>query len=140
MIKIVLDANVFVSAYLTPDSKQAQVLRLAAEQGRFQLCASREILEEVKEVLGRPRLRKIHQSSAKETNEYIKAIAAASIMTTGSIQLSVIKADPTDDKYLACALEVQADYIISGDHHLLNLKNYQGIAIVSPGAFLDSCQ
>jgi len=138
MIRIVLDANVFVSAYLSPDSKPARVLKLAAEEGKFQLCASREILEEIMEVLKRPRLRKTYQSSAKEANAYIKAIAAAAIMTTGLIKVNVIEADPADDKYLACALEAQAGYIISGDHHLLDLKSFQGIKIMTPGAFLES--
>lgn len=138
MTRIVLDANVFVSAYLSPHSKPAHILKLAVKEGKFQLCASREILEEVKNVLRRPRLRKTYQSSAKETNEFIKAIAAAAIMTAGFAKVSVIKADPADDKYLACALEAQADYIISGDHHLLDLKSFRGIKILTPGAFLES--
>lgn len=138
MIRIVLDANVLISAFLSPGSKPAQILQLAAEEGKFQLCVSREILEEVRGVLGRPRLRRTYQSSARETNEYLNAIAATSLMTMGIIQVSAVKADPADDKYLACALEAQADYIISGDHHLLGLKSYQGITIVNPGDFLES--
>ncbi len=140
MIRIVLDANVFVSAYLSPDSKPARVLQLAAHGGKFQLCASREILEEVKEVLRRPKLRKTHQSSFKETDEYVKGLAAAAIMTTGLAKVNVITADPADNKYLACALEAKADYIISGDHHLLDLKTYRGIKIMTPGAFLSCYQ
>jgi predicted nucleic acid-binding protein len=41
---------------------------------------------------------------------------------------------------LACALEGNADFIISGDKHLLNLRNYQGIKMVTPGEFLESLQ
>ena len=140
MIRIVLDANVFVSAYLSSNSKPARILRLAAEEGKFQLCASQEVLDEVKDVLRRPRLRKSYQTSAKEINEYIKALAAAAIMTPGLVQINVVKADPADNKYLSCALESQADYIITGDHHLLDLKAFQGITIVTPADFLESCQ
>jgi putative PIN family toxin of toxin-antitoxin system len=55
------------------------------------------------------------------------------------VRLAVIADDP-DNRILECSLEGQADYIISGDKHLLNLKNYQGITIVTPGDFWESCR
>jgi predicted nucleic acid-binding protein len=53
--------------------------------------------------------------------------------------LTVIADDP-DNRILECALKAQADLIISGDKHLLNLRNYQGIKMVTPGEFLESLQ
>jgi predicted nucleic acid-binding protein len=50
--------------------------------------------------------------------------------------LSVVERDKSDDRILECALEAKADYIISGDSHLLSLKEYQGIRILSPADFL----
>ena len=49
-----------------------------------------------------------------------------------------IKDDPTDDKYIACALEAGARYIVSGDEHLTRLRDYQGIDIVTPAFFIES--
>ena len=54
----------------------------------------------------------------------------------GKAEIDVIQADPTDNKYLACALEGEADYIDSGDRHLLDLGLYQGIKIIKAKAFL----
>lgn len=50
--------------------------------------------------------------------------------------VDVIKDDPADNKYLACAYEGEADYIVSGDHHLLDLGSYQGIDIIKAREFL----
>jgi predicted nucleic acid-binding protein len=50
--------------------------------------------------------------------------------------VGLIKDDPTDNMFLACALDGQADYVVSGDHHLLSLGSLQGIGIVSPRDFL----
>ncbi len=57
--------------------------------------------------------------------------------TLGIVQLKVIQSDLTDNKYLECAAEGEAHYIISGDKHLKGLKEYQGIKILNPTAFLD---
>ncbi len=51
-------------------------------------------------------------------------------------EVSGVSPDPDDDKFLACALEGQADYIVTGDPHLLNLKQYHGINILKPYEFL----
>jgi predicted nucleic acid-binding protein len=52
------------------------------------------------------------------------------------IKLDVIEDDPDDNRVLECALTGGATYIISGDTHLLNVKEYQGIVILSPAGFL----
>jgi predicted nucleic acid-binding protein len=54
----------------------------------------------------------------------------------GKLDIDVIPEDPADNKIIACALEGDADFIISGDHHLTDLKIFQGIKIVDPAAFL----
>ena len=56
--------------------------------------------------------------------------------TPGKIALKAVGADPDDDAVIACAVEGKADYIITGDQHLLNLKDCHRIPIVSPAAFL----
>ena len=55
----------------------------------------------------------------------------------GEEMVDIIKDDPSDNKYLACASEGEADYIVSGDHHLLDIKIYEGIEILKVKAFLN---
>lgn len=50
--------------------------------------------------------------------------------------VSKVRKDPEDNKFIACALEGEADYIVSGDDHLLGLKHYRGIQIVDAPGFL----
>ena len=83
-----------------------------------------------------PRLVKLHQYSPREINQFLKEVAGSAIITPGIMKLDVIESDPTDNKYLECAVEGKADLIISGDHHLTDLKAYRGIEIVSPAEFL----
>jgi hypothetical protein len=54
----------------------------------------------------------------------------------GNETVEVIKDDPADNKYLACAFEGEADYIVSGDHHLLDIENYKEIEIIKAKGFL----
>ena len=51
-------------------------------------------------------------------------------------KIAAIEEDPTDNIFLACAIDGEADYIISGDHHLLDLGSYEGVQIVRPKDFL----
>ena len=75
--------------------------------------------------------------TSEEIQEWIELILTHSSISTPfeNENLKVIEADPEDDKFIECALSCQANYIISGDKHLLNLKNYEGIEIVSPAEF-----
>jgi predicted nucleic acid-binding protein len=74
-------------------------------------------------------------------------IEASNVMTDFSIFtnpivvsncISVVKDDPDDDKFIECAMECGAKFIISGDKHLLQLINYEGISIVNVSSFLKS--
>jgi len=56
--------------------------------------------------------------------------------TKEQYSLEKIKEDPADDMFLACAIEVQADFIVSRDQHLLNLKEFQGVKIIGVKEFL----
>jgi predicted nucleic acid-binding protein len=57
-------------------------------------------------------------------------------VTTGKYKVEVVSADADDNKFLECALEGQADLIVSGDQHLKDLKIFQGIEIISPDELL----
>lgn len=135
MIKVVLDANQFVSALLKPASNSAQLLDLV-HAGKIRLLVSKRIIDEIERVIRYPKIKKIHRRSDSNLDAFIIKIIRASQMVSGILSLQVIKDDPTDDKYLECAIEGEADYIVSGDKHLKDLNSFQGIPIVSPAEFL----
>lgn len=135
MIRVVIDANQFVSALLKPDSNPSEVLRLARE-GKVRLVMSPEIIEEIRAVLLYPRIMKRHRRSREQIDMFLRKLTRVAIITEGMLRLDVVHADPSDNKYLACALEGKADYIITGDGHLTGLKSFHGIRIMEPVHFL----
>ncbi|MES0338201.1 MAG: putative toxin-antitoxin system toxin component, PIN family [Candidatus Magnetobacterium sp. LHC-1] len=135
MIRVVLDTNVFVSAILYPDSKPARIIQLAKEKN-IELVLSQAILDEIERVLRYPHLQRYHNYSLEEVNEFIKGWKYLSEITHGLVEADIIKDDPSDNKYIECAIEGKADFIISGDNHLATLRSFYGIEIVTPDVFL----
>jgi putative PIN family toxin of toxin-antitoxin system len=135
MIKVVLDANIFVSSIIVPKGNSAQIIDLIVKE-KIELIISQSILEEVRRVLFYPHIQKRHQHNDKRIYEFIKDWARIAKFAPGKVKIDAIKDDPTDNKYLECAVEGKANYIVSGDKHLKKLKEYQGIKIVEPAVFL----
>jgi len=136
MIRAVLDANLFVSSLIEPRGNPARIFRELIESQSFELVLSPPILEEIRRVLNYPRLRKHLASDPEEIEEYLLSLGLIAILVEGKRQLQAIEEDPEDDKYLACAIEANAEYIVSGDEHLLAIGEYEGIKIVSPQEFV----
>lgn len=134
MERAVLDAHQLVSAFINPHGHPAKILA-AWREGRFELVLSPALLDETEEVLNRPRLRKKHGKRAAEIRQWMADLAQAATMTSDAIELEVVKADPDDDVILACALEGGAGYLVTGDGHLLGLKQYRRIRIVTARQF-----
>ncbi len=136
MTRAVLDANVLVSGILSPKGAPAKVLT-AWQAEQFHLVLSEAVLDEINRVLHYPRIATRHRWSEERLQGFIEDLAHLAIMTPGAAYLAVIAEDPPDDRYLECAIEGEADYIVSGDQHLLELGEYQGVGILTPRAFLD---
>jgi putative PIN family toxin of toxin-antitoxin system len=136
VIRVVLDTNVLMSAAINPKGTPAQVLA-AWRDGAFALLVSQPILEELDRVSHYPKLVKYHQWPDQRIRNFIVDLKHLAILTPGKTQLSVIEEDPSDNRYLECAVEGKADCIVSGDQHLLELEEYQDVRIVNPRAFLD---
>src|SRR4030067_1565671 len=132
---VVFDANIFVSALIVPHGYPAQVLEFWM-QDKFKLVVSPAILEEVNRVVHYPRIRKKYHLPEEEVARYLQLISIAARIVNPRAYLSVIEKDPSDNRYIECALAAHAEYIITGDAHLLELTNYQGINILSPASFL----
>jgi len=136
MIRVVVDANVFVSAALKPHSKPAKIIDLVKE-GKIALIVSNLILEELRKVFRYPKIRKELHLAINEIDEALAKIAQGAVLTPGNLKIRAVNDDPEDNRYLECAVEGQADYIISGDRHLTKLEAFQGIIIIDPASFLE---
>lgn len=135
MIRVVIDANQFVSALLKPESNPADVLQLARE-GKIQLVISPDIIDEIRAVLLYPKIMKRHRKTLEQIELFLKRLLKTAIVTHSGASLDVVKDDPSDNKYLECAVDGRADYIISGDGHITDLRSFRGITIVTPAQFL----
>jgi uncharacterized protein len=135
MIRMVLDANIYVSALLKPDSNPARIIDMVRE-GALTLLISEPIIEELQRVLSYPKVQQIHGRSTKGISQFLKRLQKVAVMTPAALLIEAVPNDPTDDKYLVCAVEGRADYIVSGDRHLLELTSFAGIPVVDPARFL----
>jgi uncharacterized protein len=136
MIRAVLDANVFVSGILSEKGVPGSILRAWIYE-RFQLVISEVILHELRRILNYPKISRLHGWSRAEVLEFVEDVARLMILVPGELRLKVVAEDPTDDRYLECALEGGAAYIVSGDRHLIGLGQYEGVEILAPRRFLD---
>ena len=137
MIRAVFDANVLASAFIRPEGPSGAILREFLEKRSFELVLSTPILEEIRRVLFYPRLRKELDCTNEEIEVRVAAIGVLADLAEGVIDVEAVKEDPDDDKYVAAALLGRAAFIVSGDHHLLDLKEFHGVRIVKPRQFLD---
>ncbi|MBU4306138.1 MAG: putative toxin-antitoxin system toxin component, PIN family [Candidatus Omnitrophica bacterium] len=129
--KVIIDTNVVISALLFEG--QANEIFSLWKNGRVVFLASKEMITEYIKVLSYPKF--------NLTNEEIKYLLQEELVpfikpVKVSTAIDVIKDDPSDNKFLSAAVDGKADYIISGDKHLLNLKKFRKIEIVSITEFL----
>ena len=129
--KVVLDTNVLISSILIDKGNPYKIVNLAIEQ-KIHNHTSITILKELEDKL---------RNKFKESEEYIKRQLSLVIRYSEIVEpnekIEVILEDPTDDIILECAVASNADFIITGDNHLLSIKQYKGIKIVTPKEFLD---
>ena len=129
---VVLDNNILVSSIFWEKGHSHKIVDLAIEQKIINFT-SPEMLNELSKVL-RVKFRLPEDNIERQ----LALVANYSQIIQPKIKLKVIKEDPKDDKVLECALECNADYIVTGDkRHLLKLQQFKGIRIVTPKQFLD---
>lgn len=132
--KVVLDVNVWVSALLW-GGKPAEIVK-AAEDGKVAIVASEEIVGEISQVLNYPKLRKVYQAAGLRHKDLVEAVLKVVKFVEVSKRVSVVVEHPADDKFIECALAANADYIVSGDRHLLKIGGYQRTRVLSVSEFL----
>lgn len=136
-MRVVLDANVFVSALIRPEGPPGRILVRLLREGTFELVASPATLAELRRSLRYPRVRRYLALSEEELDLWVEALPAIAVVVKGTVSRHVVEADPADDIYIAAAADGLASYIVSGDRHLLDLEEHEGIRIVTPREFLD---
>jgi uncharacterized protein len=119
-MRVVLDTNVILSAILF-GGKPRRVLQ-AAISGTITICTSDPIIQELSSVLERPRF----GLDANAVQGIISELASLSELVSPRRHFHLIDEDPSDNLFIDCAVEARAEYIVSGDRHL----------IVSPETFL----
>lgn len=133
MLKIVLDTNVLISAFLKKGSAPSSILVLM-ERGDLRLCVCKKIMDEYEGVLKRSKFESISERALK----YLKKHRRRFIQVNPKEQITAIKEDPADNRFLECAAEAGADYLITGNTKHFPFKKYREAAIVTPRAFIDS--
>lgn len=131
MIRLVIDTNVFVSALISTRSIPALLLDEAGR--KYSPYISKEILDEVEDIISRKKFR----FSIQEISSAMEAILLFSELINPEIKVDVVKSDPDDNKILECAIACKASYIVSGDSHLLELREYGNIKIINPKTALE---
>ena len=135
MLKVVIDTNVLISATITPKGNPAKILK-AWKNGKLEVAISLEILKEIRQVIFRPRIKKLSFWTDKQRNQLVEDLINIGVLVPGSSKLKVVAEHRSDDKFIIAAIEGKAGYIITGDLHLKKLGSYKGIRIVTPAEFV----
>lgn len=137
MLRAVFDTNLFVSSALVSEGLPAQALD-AWRAHQFVLIISPAILSEIAATLRYDRIRRKYGITEQDVDEMLALLLADAVMVPGRSDVAgSVPDDPDDEAVLACALDGQADVIVSGDKHLLALGSFRGIPVLTARQFLD---
>jgi putative PIN family toxin of toxin-antitoxin system len=130
-MKVVVDTNVFVSSFFGGNPRKVVDLW---KTGELILCLSAPIVDEYTAVL-----RRLGLEGEDELGELLDLFARGTfvLFAAKTPKLSVVQDDPDDDKFVECAVALEADVIITGDRALREIRNYMGIRICGPQEFLE---
>lgn len=132
-MRVVLDSNVLVSALISTAGPSREIVTAWVDE-RLALIASPTLIDELRDVLGRPRLRR--WVSVETATEFIDGLAEDAEIVDDPPPLPGLTPDPEDDYLVALARAAHADYLVSGDRHLLGLADPTP-PVLTPRQFLD---
>jgi uncharacterized protein len=139
-LRVVLDTNVFVSSLLSTEGTPAQLLN-AWREGRYMLVTSPAVIAEVVEVLESPRISKKYLIRHQDVENLVDVLKTDAVLVPGEAGVKgSVPRDPRDEMFLACAIDANADCIVSGDRHLLDLETYRGIPILTVNEFAEELE
>ena len=134
-LKAVLDTNVMIRLAFAQRGIAKTLRELLAAEA-FALVTSADLLVELYRVLHYPRIQQRFHPTEEDILAFLGLLLEHALVVPGRYRVQKVEADPTDDMFLATALEGHADYVVSRDPHLLNLKHFHTIQIVEIPAFL----
>ncbi|MFH1585559.1 MAG: putative toxin-antitoxin system toxin component, PIN family [archaeon] len=133
-MKVTTDTNVLVSGtFWKGDSDD--IINII-DSGKIELILSEELIGEYNDVINRDEIIEKIEKKNLILNESVQKIIKDSTIVNPANSLDIIKEDPSDNIILECAIEGNVDYIITQDNHLLKIKEFKGIKIVTPSEFL----
>ena len=104
--------------------------------GQYLLITSPPIVTEIKRVLETPRMRERYLITRGDIEQLIILLEKDAVIVPGHTDVkNAIPDDPSDEMFLACAMDASADCIVSGDRHLLDISEYKGIPIITVNEF-----
>ncbi|MEK9164497.1 MAG: putative toxin-antitoxin system toxin component, PIN family [Chloroflexota bacterium] len=134
-MKALVNTNPLVSALLKPEGPSGQIFQ-RWRGGEFELAVSPTTLAELSDVLRRPHIAKKYPLRDRDIQNHLAVLREFGEVAPGNLTLEVIPDDPKDNHVLSAAVETDAACIVSGDRHLLDMGEYQGIRILTPRDFL----
>ncbi|MFH1257023.1 MAG: putative toxin-antitoxin system toxin component, PIN family [Candidatus Diapherotrites archaeon] len=130
--RVVLDTNIIVSALIAKEGAPAKTFEKLL-LGELENYTSKECIKELKEVLSREEITK---RTTKKAREFIlRNYLQNSIQVAAKTRVNVVEHE-SDNKFIETALDAGADYIITGDKHLLEINEFKGIRILRAKEFL----
>lgn len=135
-MKITLDTNILVSAFISKEGQPAAILDLILTFSEIELVLSEPILAEFKDVLSRREVKERFGYSARDIDRFVNAIRSASTIVKVKSDFKVVSEDPKDNIIINTAYDGKVDYIVSGDSHLQRLRRFKGIRIVKARSML----
>lgn len=134
-MRVVLDTNIFISALISRQGSPAKILD-KWQKKEIEVVVSSAIIAEIYRVTGYERLQKKYHRIREEREGLIDDLRKFATIVEPQQKLSVVLADESDNRYIECAVDSGANYVVTGDPHLLAVNEYQGIVMISPATFL----
>ncbi len=138
-MKVVLDTNVWVSAYISPKATPGRIVR-AVPNGQVEAISTEHLWTELRRVLYEPKVRQALEARGQwdEARLLVALQLLVEFIENESPHENWLVEDPDDDWVIQCALSGNADYIVTGDKALLGLARIGNVLIVSPGDFVSN--
>jgi uncharacterized protein len=135
--RIVIDTNVYVSATTIHQASPPGQILEAWRQKQIEVAISEPLLDELTRTLEKPNIQKFTGFTSKDQLKYLRSIHSKALIVSGTTTVD-ISPDPDDNALFSCAIEANADFIVSGDtKHVLVIPEFQGIRMISPRDFID---
>lgn len=108
----------------------------AAEEKKIIIIISEDIVREINETLAYPRLRRVYEDAGVSKRELVETILRIGKLVEATVRVKIIKKDPADNMFLECASAGEADYLVSGDKHLLGVESFGKTRILPVSEFV----